>query len=258
MLQTVILAGGLGTRLRQETEFKPKPMVEIADRPILWHLMMNLNAFGVNDYVICTGYKGNVIKDYFLNFYSYSSDIQISLNDTYSMNSIKKNHNPDWNICISDTGALTNTGGRLKQIQRYISDERFLCVYGDGLADVNIDELLEFHLKHGRLATVTVARPLSRFGVADIAENGQVRSFLEKPQLEGWVNIGFFVFEKEFFNYLDDDCILEQGPLRKLALEGQLMAFKHEGFWQPMDTYREMLILNELWQNDSAPWKNWN
>ena len=256
-MKVVLLAGGLGTRLREETDVKPKPMVEVGNHPILWHIMKTYASYGHTDFVVCTGYKGEVIKNWFANFRILNSDFTVSFNQNVSLDFHSEIAEDGWNVTISDTGAETMTGGRIKRVQKYVGTDAFLCTYGDGLADVNIEKLIQFHKSHGKIATLTTVKPVSRFGVLDVGANYQVESFREKPQAEGFINGGFFVFEPEIFDYLDENCILEQDPLRKLAEDGELMAFNHDGFWQPMDTYRELTILNELWKSGSAPWKVW-
>jgi glucose-1-phosphate cytidylyltransferase len=254
-MRGVILAGGLGTRLREETEMRPKPMVEIAGKPILWHLMKYLESFALKDFIVCGGYKVNFIKDYFLNYARLNNDIEVELSIPDSYKVVGEDATLDWKVLIADTGPLTNTGGRIFAVRKYLNNERFFCTYGDGLSDVDIDALMKFHASHGKIATVTVCQPESRFGLVEVENQGSVKKFSEKPQLSGWVNIGFFIFEPEIFDYLSEDCILEQGPLDELAKDGQLMAYHHKGFWQPMDTYRETLLLNKLWDEDKAPWK---
>jgi glucose-1-phosphate cytidylyltransferase len=254
-VKIVLLAGGLGTRMREETEYKPKPMVEVGGRPVLWHLMKVFAAHGQTDFVVCTGYRGDVIKDYFLNYEARTNDFTAHLGSA-SRIEVHGNHGDDWRVTVADTGANTQTGGRVKRVGKYV-DGRFMVTYGDGLADVDIASLLAFHNSHGKLATVTTVRPLSRFGVMDIGNDGLVQRFREKPLTDDYVNVGFFVFEKEVLDYLDEECVLEQAPLERLASEGQLMAYRHEGFWQPMDTYREYTMLNELWDAGDAPWKVW-
>lgn len=255
-MKVVLLAGGLGTRMREETEYKPKPMVEVGGKPVLWHLMKSFASYGINNFVICTGYRGEVIKDYFLNYDARNNDFTAHLGEASRIEVHGRHAEMDWKVTVADTGATTMTGGRVKRVSKYIS-ERFMVTYGDGLADVNILELLAFHRSHGKLATVTTIRPLSRFGVMDLDATGQVQQFREKPQTDDYVNAGFFVFEPEVMNYLDEECVLEQAPLERLAAEGQLMAYRHEGFWQPMDTYREFTMLNEMWESGNAPWKVW-
>ena len=259
-LQIIILAGGLGTRLREETEFTPKPMVKIGDKPVIWHLMKNLSRQNIRNFIIATGYKSDVIKDYFVNYENRNNDFTISLQGSNKSITYHNNHTEgDWNVTVAYTGDSTSTGGRVKRASSYLdSKSPFMVTYGDGLADVNIAELLEYHRAHKKLATVTTVRPTSRFGVMDVDSTGQVISFKEKPVLEGWINIGFFIFEPKVLEYLTIDSVLELDPLEALAREGELMAYRHKGFWQPMDTYREFTILNDMWNEDNAPWKNWN
>lgn len=256
-MKVVLLAGGLGTRLREETEFRPKPMVSVGGRPILWHIMRNYAHYGYRDFVVCAGYRGDIIKEYFREFHSEVSDFTVTLG---SQSSIQYHDNfveDGWKVTVSDTGLNTMTGGRLFKVKKYVNDEIFLCTYGDGLADVDVRSLIEFHKSHGKVATVTAVRPVSRFGVLDLAESGSVEHFREKPQADGWINAGFFVFNKKIFDYLDENSVLENEPMARLAQDNQLMAFRHDGFWQPMDTYREFTLLNDLWDKNSAPWKVW-
>ena len=255
-VKVILLAGGLGTRMREETEYKPKPMVEIGGRPVLWHLMKSFSHFGLNEFVVCTGYRGDVIKDYFLNYDARMNDFTAHLGSASRIEMHGMHNESELQVTVADTGPNTMTGGRVKRIQKYV-EGRFIVTYGDGLADVDITKLLKFHESHGKLATVTTVRPLSRFGVMDLDANGKVERFREKPQTDDYVNAGFFVFEPEVFDYLDEDCVLEQAPLEKLASLGELMAYRHEGFWQPMDTYREFVMLNEIWDSGHAPWKVW-
>lgn len=256
-MKVVILAGGLGTRLREETEFKPKPMVEVGGHPILWHIMKNFAQFGHTEFVIATGYKSEVIKDYFLNYETRNNDFTISLGKSDSL----KIHGQDehnWKVTIADTGVNTLTGGRVFGAAKYLDNsENFLLTYGDGLADVNLDKLVEHHENSKKLVTMTVVKPLSRFGVVDLDGNDQVISFREKPQVDDWINVGFFVMNPKALDYIDPSKPLEQEPLSKLAKDKQLNAFRHSGFWQPMDTYREAQLLNELWNNGRAPWVVW-
>jgi glucose-1-phosphate cytidylyltransferase len=254
-LPAVILAGGLGTRIREETEFKPKPMVEIGGRPILWHIMKHLSAHGINRFVICVGYKGDLIRDYFLNYRARNNDFTVQLGSHDDLTFHSDHQESAWTVTVAETGALTNTGGRVLEIQKYVKGEEFLCTYGDGLSDVDINSLITFQEKSGKIATVTAVRPLSRFGVMDLDSSNHVISFKEKPQVEGWINGGFFIFKPQIFDYLSPGIILENEPLQKLASERQLSAFKHEGFWQPMDTFRESKMLNDLWDSGRAPWK---
>lgn len=241
--------------MREETEYKPKPMVEVGGKPVLWHLMKVFATSGLTEFVVCTGYRGDVIKDYFLNYEARINDFTAHLGSA-SRVEVHGSHGDDWRVTVADTGANTQTGGRVKRVAQYL-DGRFIVTYGDGLADVDITQLLAFHESHGKLATVTTVRPLSRFGVMDIDSTGLVQQFREKPLTDDYVNVGFFVFEPEVLEYLDEDCVLEQAPLERLASEGQLMAYRHEGFWQPMDTFREYTMLNEMWESGNAPWKVW-
>ena len=256
-MKVVLLAGGLGTRLREETEVKPKPMVEVGGHPILWHIMKRYSFYGHSDFIICAGYKGEIIKNWFANFRILNSDFTVTLRENLNITFHSELEENGWTATIADTGAETMTGGRIKRIQKYVGKETFLCTYGDGLSDVDLDKLLAFHRSHGKIATLTTVNPVSRFGVLDIGQEGRVNSFSEKPQAEGSINGGFFVFEPTIFDYLEENSVLEQEPLRRLAAEGELMAYHHEGFWQPMDTYRELMILNDLWKSGNAPWMAW-
>jgi glucose-1-phosphate cytidylyltransferase len=256
-MKVVLLAGGLGTRLREETEFRPKPMVPIGRNPILWHIMKNFSHFGLNEFVICAGYKGDVIRQYFLDFERMNRDFTVRIGSNSKNIYHDDLEESGWSVTVAETGSSTMTGGRLHKVQKYIGNETFICTYGDGLANVDITELVEFHKSHGKIATVTAVRPVSRFGVLDVKNNLEVKKFSEKPQADGWVNAGFFVFNPEIFDYLNSNSILEESPLTTLAAEGELFAFKHDGFWQPMDTFRELGLLNELWESNKAPWKVW-
>jgi len=256
-MKAVLLAGGLGTRMREETEFRPKPMVEVGGRPVLWHIMKLLGQQGLKEFVVCSGYKSEYIKNYFWNYSAMNQDFTIRLGDQSSASYHGEHDESDWAVTVADTGATTMTGGRVKRVQNHIGNETFLCTYGDGIADIDLEALLAFHRSHGRLATVTSVHPTSRFGVLEIDDDGIVSRFKEKPQVEGWINIGYFIFEPGVFDYLDENSVLEQDPLHRLAEDGQLAAYRHEGFWQPMDTYREALLLNELWESGEAPWRNW-
>ena len=254
-LPAVILAGGLGTRIREETEFKPKPMVEIGGKPVLWHIMKHLSAYGINRFIICVGYKGDYIRDYFLNYRARNNDFTISLGESQDLVFHSLHEESNWSVTIAETGPLTNTGGRVFAVKKYIEGENFLCTYGDGLSDIDISRLVEFHAESKTIATVTAVRPLSRFGILDVNSSNNVESFKEKPQAEGWINGGFFIFEPKIFDYLAPDVTLENEPLRKLTEQRQLSAYKHEGFWQPMDTFRESKLLNDLWDSGKAPWR---
>ena len=256
-MKVVLLAGGLGTRLREETEVKPKPMVEVGGHPILWHIMKCYSFYGHSEFIICAGYKGEIIKNWFANFRILNSDFTVSLRNNLNITFHSELEENGWTATIADTGAETMTGGRIKKVQKYLGNETFLCTYGDGLADIDLNKLLAFHKSHGKIATLTTVKPVSRFGVLDIDAESRVNSFSEKPQAEGSINGGFFVFEPTIFDYLEENSVLEQEPLRRLAAEGELMAYHHEGFWQPMDTYRELMILNDLWKSGNAPWMAW-
>jgi glucose-1-phosphate cytidylyltransferase len=253
-MKVVILAGGLGSRLREETEIKPKPMVEVVGLPIIWHIMNGYSVYNHKEFVICGGYKNEVIKNWFSNLRLFKSDVRIQVGESQHLEFMDDAHENGWDVVVSNTGAETQTGGRLFRIKRYLRDETFLCTYGDGLGNVDIDALIRFHKSHGKIATLTSVKPPTRFGVIDISSDGSIKSFREKPQTDSWVNAGFFVFEPEIFDYLNEDCVLEHGPLERLAEDGQLMAFKHEGFWQPMDTYRDKLELESLWNAGKPPW----
>lgn len=258
-MKVVILCGGLGTRLREETEFRPKPLVDVGGRPILWHIMKMYAHFGFRDYILCLGYRGNMIKEYFLNYEAMNNDFTICLGNKAHIQYNGNHEEQDFRVTLAETGAESMTGGRLKRVERYLeNEERFMLTYGDGLSDVNISKLLDFHLSHGKLATVTTFRPVSRFGILDISKANQVMNFIEKPKSDAWASAGFFIFERRIFDYLDgDQTILEREPLERLAEEGQLMAYNHEGFFHAMDTYREYQVLNDLWKSGEAPWKQW-
>jgi glucose-1-phosphate cytidylyltransferase len=256
-MKAVILAGGLGTRLREETEFRPKPMVEIGGKPILWHIMKVLSTQGIDDFVICLGYKGDYIKDFFLNYEARTHDISVKIGRDKGFVQLSEANAENWTVTLANTGALTQTGGRINMIKKYVEGERFLCTYGDGLADLNLNALITYHESHGKIATVTSVRPTNRFGAMQIDDNNSVNKFVEKPLTEKRVNGGYFIFEPEIFNYLNNESTLEKEPLENLALTGELKAYLHDGFWQPMDTFRETIELNELWEKNKAPWKIW-
>jgi glucose-1-phosphate cytidylyltransferase len=255
-MKTVILAGGMGTRLSEETSVRPKPMVEIGGMPILWHIMKIYSAHGLNDFVICLGYRGYMIKEYFANYYLHTCDVTFDV-ARGSMEVHQSSAEP-WRVTLVDTGADTATGGRLKRVLPYVGDEDFCLTYGDGLADVDLTHLLEFHRAQETLGTVTAVQPGGRFGALDV-EDGRVAEFREKPAGDGsWINGGFFVLSPSIGDYIDgDETVFEQEPLRRLSAEGQLSAFEHDGFWQPMDTMREKGQLEELWRSGAAPWKVW-
>ncbi len=256
-MKVVILAGGFGTRLSEETDLKPKPMVEIGGRPILWHIMKIYSHHGFNDFVICLGYKGYFIKEYFANYFLHQSDVTIDLQKN-SMEVHQSKAEP-WKITLVDTGLNTMTGGRIKRVQKYIGNESFMLTYGDGVGDIDVKALLKFHKMHKKYATVTSVQPSGRFGALNLDNNKNVLSFQEMPRGDGaWINGGFFVLEPAIFNYIRaDDTVWEKEPLENLAQEGQLVAHTHTGFWQPMDTLRDKNHLEELWKTEKAPWKIW-
>ena len=257
-MKAVLLAGGLGTRMREETEFRPKPMVEVGGRPVLWHIMKILGTQGITDFVICAGYKSEYIKNYFYNYGASNLDFTVRLGDQSSTVFHGSHEEFDWTVTVADTGGSTMTGGRIKKVEKYLDGEPFLATYGDGIADIDLAKLLNFHSTTGKTATMTTTQPASRFGVVDIDASGTVTQFREKPKVNDWINIGYFVFQPQIFDYLDENSILEEEPLRALADLGQLGSYKHTGFWQPMDTYRESQLLNNIWDSGNAPWKIWD
>jgi glucose-1-phosphate cytidylyltransferase len=257
-MKAVILAGGLGTRIAEETLVRPKPMVEIGGKPILWHIMKMYSAHGVNDFVICCGYKGYMIKEYFANYFLHMSDVTFDMVNNNSMQ-VHQHYAEPWKITLIDTGENTLTGGRLKRVRQFLDDEDFCFTYGDGVGDINLTKLIDFHKVHGKQATVTAVQPPGRFGALDI--NGTtVQSFIEKPHGDGmYINGGFFVLSPEVLDLIKDDKVIWEGqPLETLASSGQLQAFTHNGFWQPMDTLRDKQHLEELWASGKAPWKMWS
>ena len=256
-MKIVLLAGGLGTRLREETEFRPKPMVPVGGKPILWHIMKTFAHYGHQEFIVCAGYRGDYIRQYFHDFEAMNSDFTVHIGQETEKSTHGVLEESGWVVTVAETGADTMTGGRILRIRDYVGKETFMCTYGDGLANVDIAKLLAFHKSHGKIATMTAVHPVSRFGVLDLAADSSVKSFVEKPQMEGWINAGYFIFEPQIFDYLEKNSVLEKEPLTKLASEGQLMAFKHEGFFQPMDTVREMTLLNEIWDSNKASWKVW-
>jgi glucose-1-phosphate cytidylyltransferase len=254
-MKAVILAGGLGTRLSEETSVKPKPMVEIGGKPILWHIMKSYSSYGINEFVICCGYKGYVIKEYFANYFLHTSDVTFDMQNN-EMEVHTRNAEP-WKVTLVDTGDETLTGGRLKRVERYVRDEEMFCfTYGDGVSDVDIGELIQFHKEHGKLATLTATQPPGRFGALNMTGHS-INSFHEKPQGDGaWINGGFFVLSPKVIEYIEGDATTwEKAPMEKLAQDGQLDAYFHHGFWQPMDTLRDKIHLEELWNSGQAPWK---
>ncbi len=257
-MKVVILAGGYGTRISEETDLKPKPMVQIGGKPILWHIMKIYSHYGFNDFVILLGYKGYYIKEYFANYFLHQSDITIDM-QTNKME-VHNNSSEPWKVTLIDTGLDTMTGGRIKRAQRYIGNETFLLTYGDGVSNVNIKESINFHQSHQKALTMTAIQPEARFGNLDIDEHMNVKQFMEKPKNEsGWINGGFFVCEPKIFDYLteDEQCIFEQAPLQNLAKDGEMSAYKHYSFWQPMDTLRDNQKLNQMWKENKASWKIW-
>jgi len=257
MMKVVILAGGFGTRLSEETDLRPKPMIEIGQKPILWHIMKIYSHFGFNDFIICLGYKGYMIKEYFANYFIHNSDVTIDLENNRI--DVHNSNCEPWKVTLIDTGLNTQTGGRIKKVQNYIGNERFMVTYGDGVGDINIKELLEFHKKHGKYATITAVKPPGRFGVIDLDERDNIISFEEKPRGDkAWINGGFFVLEPPIFEYIKgDDTFWEREPLVNLAKDGQLVAYRHYGFWKPMDTLRDKRELEELWNSGKSPWRIW-
>ncbi|AKT37129.1 glucose-1-phosphate cytidylyltransferase [Chondromyces crocatus] len=255
-MKVVLLAGGFGSRLSEHTEARPKPMIEIGAHPILWHIMNIYASHGFNDFVVACGYKGEVIKDYFHSFFIRHSDYIVNLKD--GTKEILRTEAPDWRIAVVDTGLHTMTGGRIRRLRSWLGDETFMVTYGDGVGNVDLRALMAFHRAHGKLATVTAVRPPARFGGL-VLDGVSVREFSEKPQSgEGWINGGFFVFEPAVLDHIDEDATsLEREPLERLAAKGQLAAYRHEGFWQPMDTLREKRLLETLWESGKAPWKSW-
>jgi len=255
-MKTVILAGGLGTRLSEETALRPKPMVEIGGQPILWHILNIYAAHGFKEFVIASGYKGDMIKEYFANYRLRSADITVDLR-TGGVD-LQNNRTPDWRVTVADTGVATQTGGRVKRLQPWLANETFMLTYGDGVGDIDIKALVAFHRRHGHLATITAVRPPARFGGLTF-EGDRVPVFSEKPQIgEGWINGGFMVLEPGVLDYLpNDEAVLERAALERLATDGELFAYKHAGFWQPMDTLREKQMLENLWGSGKAPWKVW-
>lgn len=255
-MKAVILAGGLGTRISEETSIKPKPMVEVGGKPILWHVMKIYSAHGINDFIICLGYKGYVIKEYFANYFLHMSDVTFDM--VGNEIEIHQNNAEPWRVTLVDTGDDTMTGGRLKRVRQYLDNEDFCFTYGDGVADVDISELIKFHRSHKKLATLTATQPPGRFGALKLNQN-IVSGFQEKPQGDGgWINGGFFVLSPKVIDYIEGDATLwESDPMERLAIEGQLMARQHNGFWQPMDTLRDKAYLDELWVSGKAPWKIW-
>jgi len=255
-MKVVILAGGFGTRISEETDVKPKPMIEIGGKPILWHIMKSYSSYGFNDFVILLGYKGYAIKEFFFNYYLHQSDVTLNLENNDM--EVHQNNCEPWKVTLLDTGLNTMTGGRIKRAEKYIQDETFLLTYGDGLADVNITDLMKFHKSHGKKITMTAVQPEGRYGALSIGDQNIISSFEEKPKGDGaWINGGFFICEPSVLNEIDGDAtVFEKEPLNKLADSNQLFAYKHTGFWQCMDTLRDKTLLTKLWNNQTAPWKS--
>lgn len=257
-MKAVILAGGYGTRISEESQFKPKPMVEISGMPILWHIMKLYSFYGVNEFVICAGYKQHVIKEWFADYFLHTSDITFDFTQDDKI-IVHNKRTENWKVTVVDTGMNTMTGGRLKRVRDFLNDEPFFMTYGDGVSDINISALLEFHKKNGKLATMSAVKPDSRFGVLDLSEDNMVKAFREKSNIDsGYINAGFMVLEPKVLDYVkDDSTMFEHEPMEKLALEGELMCYKHNGFWQCMDTMRDKEKLENLWAENKAPWKVW-
>jgi len=257
--RVIVLCGGQGTRLREETEYRPKALVDLGGRPVLWHIMKLYAHYGFRDFVLCLGYRGNMIKEYFLNYEAMNNDFTIRLGKSNRITHRGAHQEQDFNVTLAETGLDAMTGARVNRVKKYIDDDTFMVTYGDGLADVDLGQLLAFHQSHGRLATVTAVHPASRFGFLQLGSDGGVTNFAEKPRVDGWASAGYFVFNRRVFDYLSDDpaCVLEREPLERLASENQLMAYQHDGFFYAMDTYREYLHLNELWNSKQAPWAIW-
>jgi glucose-1-phosphate cytidylyltransferase len=256
-MKVAILAGGLGTRLREETDLLPKPMVKVGGKPMIWHIMKTYANSELKDFVICSGYKGEVIKEYFREFQSFNSDFTVTLGSKANIEYHDNFEEEKWKVTVAETGLNSMTGGRLFKARKYLTGGTFMCTYGDGVSNINIKKLLEFHKSHGKIATISTVRPETRFGILDIDSDNSVKSFREKPQSDSWVNAGYFVFEEKIFDYLDENSVLENEPFSQLAKDNQMHAFHHNGFWQPMDTFREFKLLNDLWDSGKAPWKVW-
>lgn len=257
-MKVLLLAGGFGTRLSEETDIRPKPMVEIGGKPILWHIMKIYSTYGFNEFVVLLGYKGYYIKEYFANYFLHQSDITIDMSN--GKMEVLNNSSEPWKVTLLDTGIDSMTGGRIKIAKEFVGDESFMLTYGDGVSDINVEELVKFHKAHGKAMTMTSAQPDGRFGALHIGDNDQVLEFQEKPKGDGsWINAGFFVCEPKVFDYITegDGTIFEQTPLKNLARDGEIFTYKHDGFWMPMDTLRDKHKLNELWESKKAPWKVW-
>jgi glucose-1-phosphate cytidylyltransferase len=254
-MKTIILCGGKGMRLHEETEYRPKPLVPIGGRPILWHIMQRYARYGFREFILCLGYRGDKLKEYFLNYEAMSNDFTMRLGSQSEISYKSLHSEQDYVITLADTGLETMTGGRIKQVEQYVDGDTFMLTYGDGLADIDVKALLDYHKSHGRCATLTAVHPVSRYGMIEIDNKGTVKNFAEKPVMNDWVNGGYFVFNRKFFKYLEGgDCFIELETLHRLAKEGELMAYRHEGFFFSMDTYRDYVQLNEMWDKGQTPW----
>lgn len=254
-MKVIILCGGRGMRLQEETEYRPKPLVPIGGRPILWHIMQIYARAGFREFIFCLGYKGDMIKDYFLNYEAMSNDFTVRLGCQGNISYSSLHSEQDFIVTLANTGLETMTGGRIKRVEKYVDEDTFMLTYGDGVSDIDIKALLTYHNSHGRIATVTSVHPVSRYGVLEIGDKGKVLNFAEKPEMKDWMSAGFFVFNRKIFNYLEgDDCFLELEPLQRLSREGELVAYKHEGFFFSMDTYRDYVHLNDMWDRGETPW----
>lgn len=255
-MKVIILCGGKGARIKEETESKPKPMIEIGGRPIIWHIMKLYSSYGFKEFILCMGYKHQVIREYFLNYRYMNSDVTVALNSDHAI-TCHNSHSERWNVTLANTGLETKKGTRIKMVEKYIDGDRFMVTYGDGLSDLNINDLIAYHENTGLLATFTGVHPISRFATVERDAAGKIIDWNEKKQLEGYMNAGFFILERAVLDYIVGDVELEEEPMKRLAQEGNLSMYKHEGFWQCMDTYRDYSFLNKLWKNGKAPWKVW-
>ncbi|MDD5103286.1 MAG: glucose-1-phosphate cytidylyltransferase [Candidatus Peribacteraceae bacterium] len=258
-MKAVILCGGKGTRLREETEYRPKPLVPIGGKPILWHIMKLFSHYGIHDFVCCLGYRGDKIKEYFINYEAMGQDFTIDIGPSPAITYHGRRNESNFRVTLADTGEENLTGSRIRQIKKYVDDDLFIVTYGDGVTDLDIRKLIKFHRAHGRLATVTTVNPISRFAHLKLDQSGKVERYKEKPHMHSWISVGFFVFDRRIFDYLrtDPTCILEKEPLERLTRERQLMAYRHNGFFYAMDTYRDYTLLNHLWEKKRAPWAVW-
>jgi glucose-1-phosphate cytidylyltransferase len=256
-MKVVILCGGMGTRMKEETEFKPKPLVLIGKYPILWHIMKHYAHYGFNEFILCLGYKGEMIKDYFLNYDYMANDFTLGLDGQKALEFHRKDDIENWKITFVDTGLETNTGGRIKKIQKFIKDDNFFCTYGDGVSDVNILKLLEFHKKRGKIVTLTGLHPVSKYGIIKADNTSTVNYFVEKPIMKDLTSGGYFIFNRKIFDYLDENSVLEKEPFEILSKKKQISVFKHDGFWMCMDTYKEAQKLNDIWNSGKPPWRIW-